>query len=792
MELRNDKGQSVRLLRPLTRPGGEGQVFEIENAPAMVAKVYHQPAEPQKVTRLRYQVQVAKPDLRNIAAWPTELLLDPRNPSVVRGIVMPRMAGKEIHKLYGPGDRAAEFPAVGWDFLIHVAMNCGAAFETLHEQGVVMADVNEGNLLVKEGDGQVGLIDCDSYQIGNGSGYFLCDVGVPMWTPPELQGQDFRGMKRTPNHDRFGLAVIIFRLLFMGRHPFAGIPTGRDQFEIEDAIKRGLFAFSPQTWGRGVKPPPLALPLGAVPERLRQLFERAFLQGSAAVGARPTGREWALELKALLAALKKACIDPGHKFWNGLTSCPWCQIVTEGGPNFFISVSIYTGTDNLSGDFTSFWATIERVAHGTLMNEKVALPTVGTLAPRAMPLSKPQIPSLSAPIAPSKPLPLVKPTVVAPMLPVMPVMAPPARLIAMPLGQSENAARVCALGAVFFGLAAILSFNLDLSANALAAGIGTMTCLIVVFVKARQARVETRRRIKAQRTWRAEERRVAAEEHEQRLSEYEAKVEELTQKHVMAVAQAEALHRREWDRQDHEYRTAYNDFLAKQRVYDDSQKKFSEAMDAWNTEVNVRTSNEDRARRALNGAVKQLQILLNGYRIQVAKEVPVLESAKKRIEKAKSDELADMRVLHQKRQELQLRQFLGTQRIQNSDIPNIGSSRKATLSAYNIYSAADVHPGMKVTGFGYSLIGNLMAWRRSCEARFRYDPNAQLPIAEINAVKIKHAQTKQSALAELRGGAAKLDSLENKTGASASKLKTEILTLTRAHAQAIADRAACS
>lgn len=322
MDLRNDKRQVVRLLNPLTRPGGEGQVYAIDGVPGMVAKLYHQPADPEKAAKLRYQVQIAKPELRGVAAWPTELLLDPANPRVVRGIVMPRISGKEIHKLYGPSDRAIEFPAVAWDFLVHVAMNCAAAFETLHEHGIIMADVNEGNLLVKEGEGRVSLIDCDSYQIRNGGGYFLCNVGVPMWTPPELQGLDFRGLQRTPNHDRFGLAVIIFRLLFMGRHPFAGVPTGKEQLEIEQAIRRFLFAFSPQTWARGVKAPPYTLALSEVPGRLGALFERAFLQSSVGSSARPTGREWALELKSLLSAIKKGCIDPGHRYWNRLTSCP--------------------------------------------------------------------------------------------------------------------------------------------------------------------------------------------------------------------------------------------------------------------------------------------------------------------------------------------------------------------------------------------------------------------------------------------------------------------------------------
>ena len=130
-------------------------MFTIANSPTMVAKIYHQPADPQKMAKLRHQLQVAQPDLQKVAAWPTGILLDWNNSKAVRGILMPRMSGKEIHRLYGPADRAVEFPSAGWDYLIHVAMNCGAAFETLHERGIVMADVNEGNLLVTEADARV-------------------------------------------------------------------------------------------------------------------------------------------------------------------------------------------------------------------------------------------------------------------------------------------------------------------------------------------------------------------------------------------------------------------------------------------------------------------------------------------------------------------------------------------------------------------------------------------------------------------------------------------------------------
>lgn len=68
---------------------------------------------------------------------------------------MPFVKGKEIHQLFGPRERFVEFPSVGWDSLVHVARNCAAAFNSVHDLGVVIGDVNEGNLLVTS-DGTVG------------------------------------------------------------------------------------------------------------------------------------------------------------------------------------------------------------------------------------------------------------------------------------------------------------------------------------------------------------------------------------------------------------------------------------------------------------------------------------------------------------------------------------------------------------------------------------------------------------------------------------------------------------
>jgi hypothetical protein len=50
--------------------------------------------------------------------------------------------------------------------------------------------------------------------IANGK-RFACEVGVETFTPPELQGKNLREVVRTANHDNFGLAIMVFLLLFI-------------------------------------------------------------------------------------------------------------------------------------------------------------------------------------------------------------------------------------------------------------------------------------------------------------------------------------------------------------------------------------------------------------------------------------------------------------------------------------------------------------------------------------------------------------------------------------------------
>jgi DNA-binding helix-hairpin-helix protein with protein kinase domain len=334
----------IRLGAEIGR-GGEGSVFEVDAQPALVAKVYHKrPLLDSQVAKLQAMASTWSTALESISSWPRSVLYDPvaKKPC---GILMARMTdARPLHELYGTANRRKHFPECGWHHLVLAARNTAAAFQTLHDAGIVVGDVNQGNLLV-DPKMCVRMIDCDSFQITNGATVYNCPVGTPHFTPPELQTLKLRDVVRTVNHDRFGLAVLIFHLIFVGRHPFAGRYRGPSDLPIEKAIGERRFAFSKNSAETLMEPPPHSLVLDDLPPEIGQLFEQAFRGPEGA--DRPGAVEWVRGMESLMQRRRTCTFDPMHVYYSGLNDCPWCRIEDSGGPSFFVNTG---GSPTVSAD----------------------------------------------------------------------------------------------------------------------------------------------------------------------------------------------------------------------------------------------------------------------------------------------------------------------------------------------------------------------------------------------------------------------------------------------------------
>lgn len=353
------KGAAVDIGRELGR-GGEGSVFDVPSLGSQVAKLYHKQADAKKQAKLTFMAATADQQLLSYLAWPQETLHASRG-GPVTGFLMPKVAGKEpIHMVYSPAHRRQDHPKAAWDFLLFVARNIAACFETVHKHGHVIGDVNQNSVMVGK-DSKVILIDSDSFQVNARGTMHLCEVGVSHFTPPELQSlSSFDGFTRTTNHDNFGLALLIFHVLFGGRHPYSGVPLKSGVGDaLETDIKNFRYAYARDSQSRGIGPPPRSIPLSMVPDAMEAMFHAAFTERGAQ-GGRPTAQQWVTALDSVRGHLKKCNASSMHIYPDHLAKCPWCALEQQGVAYFIDLATTFTQTST-GFVLTQVWAIIQAV-----------------------------------------------------------------------------------------------------------------------------------------------------------------------------------------------------------------------------------------------------------------------------------------------------------------------------------------------------------------------------------------------------------------------------------------------
>ena len=335
---RAEQGQLTRRdgsklsLTTLIGEGGEGRVYQVHGNHSLVAKIYKPSIRSAREKKIEAQVALQSSIVSEFAAWPIEPLYRRRE---FTGFLMNAVSGRQaVHELYGPKSRRDLFPKADFRFLVRVAANTARAFAALHSRGIIVGDVNQD--LVRVGlDGTVKLIDCDSFQVEHQGTLYTCDVGVPLFTPPELQSRPLRGLRRAASHDSFGLASMVFHILFMGRHPFAGTFLGAGEMPIERAIAEGRFAFSQHSRALQMSSPPGSLPVTSFNNGIALAFEASFSRQAVARGERPTASEWLRLLKELEGSLTQCRSNRLHQYPRTQGHCLWCAVARKTGVDFF-------------------------------------------------------------------------------------------------------------------------------------------------------------------------------------------------------------------------------------------------------------------------------------------------------------------------------------------------------------------------------------------------------------------------------------------------------------------------
>lgn len=322
------QGKPVELGASVGR-GGEAVVYRVSGQPTRLAKIYEPAPRANYQRKLTWMVE--HPPLNptrgidhSSIAWPDGVLFD--RSGQLKGYRMPFIRRTvPLLDVFNPRRRAVLLPQFDRHYLHRVARNLAAALGALHRSGYVAGDLNESNVLVTP-TALVTLIDADSFQVtekhGDQEVIHPCPVGKFEYTPPELQGKRLSEVVRLPEHDAFGLAVLIFQILMQGNHPFRAqwLRPG-DPPPLEQRIAMGAFPYT-VTLNSPVLPPKGAPDFNLLNPWLCELFRRSFIDGHRDPKLRPTPDDW--ERAIAEAERDLVTCQSGHVYSAHVGHCPYC------------------------------------------------------------------------------------------------------------------------------------------------------------------------------------------------------------------------------------------------------------------------------------------------------------------------------------------------------------------------------------------------------------------------------------------------------------------------------------
>lgn len=298
-----ENSERVHLVDVL-KSGGAGFVYSIKDDSSRVIKIYRPETLTSEGTTYQEKIECMLGNVPNVSkissgdgaivqlAWPLASAYTIRGEFV--GFAMPMVDMQSTTELeYVLTHKLAEKEGLPHHLGVGVSLahNLAAVVSSIHALGHAIVDLKPVNLKFYKKEFYVAVLDCDGFYINVPGKTASAPQVTADYLAPEFQNAP---ITRPEHQDMFALAVIIFKLLNFGIHPYAGVPINGAKIpsDLEEKIKTGLYPY-------GVVPHKKVSPAPAsthetFPTELRALFDRAF---GGSPSDRPKATEWAGALK---------------------------------------------------------------------------------------------------------------------------------------------------------------------------------------------------------------------------------------------------------------------------------------------------------------------------------------------------------------------------------------------------------------------------------------------------------------------------------------------------------------
>ena len=256
--------------------------------------------------------------------WPT-LLAEDKSGNFI-GYVMPEAdfsGSKSLENMLQRKMRNFHNLPEHLGYRFNLAYNLSFSVAALHAMGHHIIDLKPVNCRIHPQKMFVTLVDSDGFSIEEkGNKRYPASQFTDEYICPEGSGKlpEELGVEQ----DLFALAVIIFRLLNNGLHPFQGsMPKGSQVTQIPEMIKKGYYGYG-QTVHSTILPAPQSIH-DSFPNELRKMFDQSFMEED-----RPSAQKWCSTLRKYTDPKSKkilTCpVNSEHVYFSKSKGCGFCAV----------------------------------------------------------------------------------------------------------------------------------------------------------------------------------------------------------------------------------------------------------------------------------------------------------------------------------------------------------------------------------------------------------------------------------------------------------------------------------